>query len=301
VFTPTPIPISVPVVPGAPIPAQALPGLRGEDVIVPPAQLVREGSFLVGRSGVVLTAPTGEQLVVFAPSATGKDLPPMVLLPSPTLETIDDAIRTTPGTLRVSLSGQVLVYHSRNYLLPTLVALPARAKPGQAQPDQPPQQGDQPDEPSSDEASEPSPADDQRVLNLIADLKRESERPAVPTQPLHTPAPDPASQRVVEHATAPATDRVIPERALMRQRGRLVRSPNGPWVFTIDSDPDSPAPEPMIVLPGLALQRIEPIASRLGEPMVIEMSGRVLGYQGKAYLRPTMILVHRSFDLRTNQ
>lgn len=291
IILPTADPVSVPVVPGAPASANAIPGLGGADVLVPPGRLVREGYFLVRRTGVLLTAPTGERIVVFAPSAIGRDLPPMVLLPSPMLEAIEDAADASDDQLlRLSLTGQVLVYHSRNYLIPTLMTLltgdPSPTTPASTD-----------STPAPSQPSSVSPADDPRVLDLIGQLERDARAQGARPQP---PRMTPLTQADPD-ADNGLTQTIFRQRALSRQLGRLVRSPSGPWVFSIDSDPNSPAPPPMVVMPSMALERIERLAARAGEPLLIELSGRIMGYRGRAFVRPTMIVLHRSFDLKTSQ
>ena len=95
----------------------------GGEAVAPdtrPQRLVREGSFVVDRTGRVRPSHDGRGLeLVFAsdgsnPSSAGD--PPMLLVPSTNLMAIESAIREDPDrSFRVT--GRVTEYRGRNHLL----------------------------------------------------------------------------------------------------------------------------------------------------------------------------------------
>jgi hypothetical protein len=86
------------------------------------------GAVLVSRRGRLVRTPEG--LLAFTPDA-GADAPtagpgvtgsqPLILLPSRTLESLESLAESAGERATYTLSGQITVYNSRAYLLPTFV------------------------------------------------------------------------------------------------------------------------------------------------------------------------------------
>lgn len=95
------------------------PGARAETGDAP--RLLREGLTLTSRRGRVHRGLTGE--IIFttdnSPGSRGGE-PPMSLLPCLNLEAIEKLVRAHGERASISLSGTVMVYSERNYLLPTM-------------------------------------------------------------------------------------------------------------------------------------------------------------------------------------
>ncbi len=289
-----------PVVPGQPAIRDAIPGLGGEDVLVPKARLVREGAFIIQRSGVLVKAPTGEWIVAFAPDDPSKPnsprLPPMVLVPNRALTTIEATIGNQAEGIVITVTGEVLVYHNRNYLLLSLYRLASVDQPAPPPADSNETPGSEPgSEPSSEPAanpaapSRPSAADDPRVLELMESLERTRTPGILP--PAATDAP---GETTVLAAGSSGND----GEPIVRRRGRLVRGGAGHWYFTPDSDTgDAAATSPRPLLPCQTLMELERLAERRGDGLVVELTGRTYLHQGQIMILPTMFMIAAPSDL----
>lgn len=91
----------------------------------PKGKLLPEGSFIVNRLGRMIRAEHGGNwLFAFDSDGDAQQDPPMVLLPSRRLEQMEKLAQERGDALQLVVSGKVLVYHKRNYLLPTIVKVP---------------------------------------------------------------------------------------------------------------------------------------------------------------------------------
>jgi hypothetical protein len=84
----------------------------------------------------------------------------------------------------------------------------------------------------------------------------------------------------------------------------MFRTGASDWVFRFDKGPGGGSDKvdrPLVVIPTLNLQRMEVWALRRGEDLTFELSGRVLAYQGKNYIIPTMFQVYPDNDLEPRQ
>ena len=92
-------------------------------------RLLREGTLIRWRRGWMTREPTGTWVFTFAAGATGNEDPPMVLLPCLLMEQMERQVEQG-GRMRVLLvSGRVLRYDRRNYLLPTAFRVPRERTP----------------------------------------------------------------------------------------------------------------------------------------------------------------------------
>jgi hypothetical protein len=178
----------------------------------------------------------------------------------------------------VTLSGQVFVYHDRQYLLPAVFSLEsgARAAPKEATP-----------------GANPQP--DPRAEDLMKEL--ESQRAPRAIDPAMGTAPPPPTR-------TPGSAALLQEGSLLvMRRGRLTRLPgeDGRYAFALDNDTNSPAPPPLTLLPCAELTQLEGIASTRGEGLVMKLSGRVTVYQGRNYLLPIMHQVAPGSDVTPMQ
>lgn len=80
--------------------------------------VIREGSYIVDRTGRLTRSPDGQSWM-FAFESEGRSLqePPLQLLPNLKLMAIEDAARVSGRDLRYRVSGMVTEYRGRNYLL----------------------------------------------------------------------------------------------------------------------------------------------------------------------------------------
>lgn len=274
-------------------------GARAGDPILPDGlpsgPLLREGTFLVRRSGALVRASTGEWVVAFQPGPNGVGLPPMVLLPCAETERIESEVEGVGRPVAIEVTGEVYAYASRNYLLPTMSRLAlieeltGRTSPpaGPADPDE--QTTDEPDESGSFLDPIPErPADDPRVMELLGELERGHAA---------TPRRSVRERNAGQDAQPAATPAHGDGRLIVRKRGRLVRLGSGQWAFASDTGFAGAQPGPIPLLPSMTLAAIEGAASWSGEALSIEVSGRLFQYRGRTLLLPTAYVLVRTSDL----
>ncbi len=251
----------------------SIPGLEEADYLVSASPLRSEGTFLVEKRGSMIKLGTGERVFVFHADEKGARERAMVLLPCQKLQQMEQMGADEPTTFVVT--GQVFAYLSVNYLLPTLV----RQVSGET-PRPKPELG----HPGQGANVDPS------VGDLIKQLEAQRE------------APRGAEGRVAEAKAGVAKGDEVPlpeGQAIVRRRARMVRVAGGDWALAFDSGigGDVKLDRPLTLSPCLNLQRMEAWAMRAGDATSFEVSGRVLAYQGRNYLIPTMYQVCPTTDI----
>ncbi len=95
----------------------------------PPAKLLREGSYIVDRTGRLTKTADGQ--FQFALEADGKAMqdPPLIILPNLNLAAMESAVSGASRDLRFRITGAVTEYKGHNYILLEKVVVP----PDQAQ------------------------------------------------------------------------------------------------------------------------------------------------------------------------
>lgn len=271
--------------PGQPGSDEFLPGLSAEALGIPLGSLYAEGSFLVRRAGAMLQAPTGEWIFVFNPAPDLLIDTPMVLVPSAELENVLPTISQDQTPRPLIITGQVLVYASRNFLIPlSIIDGPASPPPSTEPPSDP---------------SQPTPptnlAADPDVASLIADLETQRNVPrglAART----TVAPNSR-----ESLLTPTSIETIPEGTmLVRRRARMVREGTGAWSLVLDNDSGQNATR-LIILPCQALAEMERLATGATEEAEFEITARILTFQSRNYAMPLMFALLRQSDVRSLQ
>ena len=92
-------------------------------------QMLREGRIAMRRGSVVRNSATGGWRLVFDADGSGKADPSVEILPCQTLERIEKLARMSDGTLTIDVSGHILAYHNRSYLLPSSFVVPVSTTP----------------------------------------------------------------------------------------------------------------------------------------------------------------------------
>jgi hypothetical protein len=84
----------------------------------PPVNLIREGSFVVDRTGRLTKAADGQQWE-FTFDADGKAMqdPPLGILPNLKLMAMENAVAGSRSDLRFRITGMVTEYKGRNFIL----------------------------------------------------------------------------------------------------------------------------------------------------------------------------------------
>lgn len=292
-----------------------LPGTAREELCIdrsPP--LVREGAFVSAARGVLARGKSGRWYVVFDRDARGRQMPPMVILPSQHLAAMEriaarfESEENERSRTRILITGQVFAYQGQNYLLPT--APPILETTAPTQPAQPTTQADLPTEatvpstgetptptadnaavqaPKTAEAAADQPKPEPTIDQIISDLDR-----ALGTRRATNPAATTVTEQLPSEG---AGARVRPAGFMTARRGRIVRAANGEPTFVVDSGTAGEVPEPpMMLLPCTNLTAIESLTERLGESVTFTVSGQVTVYRGRNYLLPTTYTVNRTTD-----
>jgi hypothetical protein len=274
----------------------SIPGLEDADFRIGRPVLRAEGTFLVQQRGTVLTLSGGERVMVFYPGENGRRERPMVLLPCQALQRMEQATADRADPVDFIVSGQVYVYLGVNYLLPTQFRVALGEKPVETMPAEPkPTPAPDTTKPADKPASPPKESDPD-VQQLIRDLQsqREAQRAAEIGVPVRAPEPKPT-----EADSSLLTEGLM----IVRRRGRLLRTGASEWTFRFDKGTggSDKIDRPLLVIPSLNLQRMEAWTLRRGEEMTLELSGRVLAYQGKNYIIPIMFQVYPDNDLEPRQ
>lgn len=101
-----------------PLPAPPRPA-RPDDA-APKRTVLPEGTFLAGRRGRTVKSPGGEWTFVVDADAAGNSDPPMTIMPCQNLANLERTAELRGESVTFTISGQVFVYHERNFLLPTM-------------------------------------------------------------------------------------------------------------------------------------------------------------------------------------
>ncbi|MCB9838022.1 MAG: hypothetical protein H6813_01670 [Phycisphaeraceae bacterium] len=263
----------------------AVPGLQAQPstIQVRPAdanapKLLREGAFLSGMKGELRRTELG-WVMDFAPDAvTGERLASMLLQHGMTLTAMEQIIDAHEGPIGFIVSGQVFVFHERNYLLPTKfeITAPSGNPAMMAENPQDEAAGAAPDFiPGLDDGGqEPS------VEGLLGGFEEGGEANA--DAPL-----SPAGSGVVAG---------LREGMMIADiRGRILPGAGGDLEFTQDNDADEGANgaalPPMRLMPCLNVERFEALRLEWGDRLVVRISGRVFMDEGRPALLPTMYIV----------
>lgn len=283
-----------------------LPGTPREELGIDRAPpLVREGAFVSSSRGILAKGKSGRWYVVFDRDARGRQMPPMVVLPSQHLAAMEriasrfEAPESEARQARILITGQVLSYQGHNYLLPTAPPILETSVPTPADATPVPQ----PERKSETETAEPNAADEAaaqapgtdepKVEPTIEQIISELDRTLGTRR-----ATNPAAAATTEQLTGEnLAARVRPAGFMTARRGRIVRASGGEPTFVFDSGAAGDVPEPpMTLLPCANLAAIESISERLGESATFTVSGQVTVYKGRNYLLPTTYTVNRSTD-----
>lgn len=110
--------------PLTPLPSPSVGGAdrtSGAGAVAPSAPVVnvlREGTFLVDRTGRLSRSSDGSQAeFTFESDGTSLQDPPVVIVPNLKLMQMEDAVANNPRDLRFRVSGSVTEYRGRNYIL----------------------------------------------------------------------------------------------------------------------------------------------------------------------------------------
>ncbi|MFG0260420.1 MAG: hypothetical protein ACF8LK_08730 [Phycisphaerales bacterium JB041] len=286
---PSSLPVVQQVVPNLRANPERLPLADGSAAQADPTTLRPEGTFLVGWTGEVVRMRTGGlAFLPVAKTGAARPEPAMALLPCSTYSRLETLLGDSTRGLWLSLTGEVLVYQDRNWLLPTAFAsadTPPTDQPIPSQPDQP-----------EDTKSDPPPSGD-RVEDLIRQLEAQRQE----RRGIDTTFAAPADETPAEGGPSPRLE----GRMLLNQRGRMVRSISGDWVIAVDNDGGASnvgtLPNRLRLLPCSLVEVMERKAEDQGESWVFEISGHLYRHGETVYLLPRMFVSQPADDVKALQ
>jgi hypothetical protein len=193
-----------------------------------------------------------------------------LLLPNRVLEDMErwQASEESPPTFTVS--GDVTVFESRNWLMPkhaeVQTSIAPRNVPDVVQRD-------------PDDEMRSGTAEGDSVADIVARLQQ-----SVPTLPTTVDRGDEASPR-----SGPLDGTLI-----LSRRGRLLRGRHGAWVFVYDSDAWGMEDEPAVLLPSPTLTKLIRSGKGTDYRKPVLLSGSLTRYRGHTFLVPTGISKFKS-------
>ena len=233
--------------------------------------LLREGAMLsLARGRVEPIAEGGWRFVPDLRDATGLERE-FILLPNPVLEDVVRLANRPESAKRpVEVSGEILTYGGRNWLLLSFTSPIAEATP----PSSPPP-------PTAPARPAPRPDDEERIAD-------ELERKLL-EQVGNVPASlAPSEAELAAAATGPAP--IANGSLLQSRRGHLVRdTATGGTRFVFTHQREAIEPASLVLLPCRMLEVAEArLRQTEGNPALV-VTGTVVSFAGRNYLRPTAI------------
>lgn len=234
--------------------------------------LLREGGYLVRAPGTVQeNRVLGVHLFLPRDREEGGIQRELILLPSRAMDDLVSLLEnmneeSPESVLTIELTGKVLAYRGRNFILPNAVVR-ANQPSGTL-----PESTDDVGALSTEE--EMSTVSDEDALARSIEERLEQRIGAVPRS---------VRLRDAAKNSPPRTLGFKPGTHLQERRGHLVRDPSsGTWRFVFDGSSQS-----LELLPCTLLQTIERQVRQSVVPTAIVISGRVTGFQGRNYLLPS--------------
>lgn len=236
----------------------------------PAPPLLREGGFIMEQTGTLHRKGTDWVFRMQPPPDRPEDPPyDLTLLPCTLLANLEQLVESLPeGTeFPFDLTGEVFVYHDRNYLLPTHAPRLAGYVPTRRE---------DADTPEADSAE-----------RILGDLDRAVG--PVPRSPGETAA----------SADASGAPQLVPAgTVLLWRRGWMVREADSAWSFVFEADASGESDPPMTLLPCLLLEDMETHAQEQGPRRALVVCGRVFRYHARNYLLPTAFQIARENTVR---
>ncbi|HWB20399.1 MAG TPA: hypothetical protein VG711_08885 [Phycisphaerales bacterium] len=277
--------------------------------------LLREGSLLIQAVGTI-SKDADRGAIVFVPmqhpGATKESggtervmetvdtanlgMAQLILLPNSVLSEVVRMTESTSGeALTFEVTGEVYVYHQRNYLLamsaPRLVSTATPSQLTSATNNA----GTASDKGASTEpvSQTTQPGGAGMGGDNVEDIKKQLDAAvgAVPTRAGAEDAMSEAEDGLGMSAEEGGGRMQREGTTILSRRGRLSRNAQGAWVFVFDSDGQGLADPPLILMPCQLLERLESYAGRMGNDTRILISGHVTVYGSKNYLLPTAFTI----------
>ncbi|MEM7227895.1 MAG: hypothetical protein AAF432_03685 [Planctomycetota bacterium] len=268
-------------------PVQDAPRAQPTEAVQPPmpaslvprrVRLLPEGSELVDVRGTIGRHASLPYWVleIDDPRSIARDVE-LFMLPNRRLEEMELVLRTARDNEIVTfeVTGEVLAYGSRNYLLatsaPQLVMRTAAPEPTTAP------------EPATTAPDDGEARSDDSIESIMRDLDE-----AVGAIPRASDRSDDMMD-AAESQTTPIDDGTL----LVHRRGHVVRDVRGGWRFVFDADAHGASDPSVTLLPCLQLERIQATLTKRGRSTPMLVSGQVYTYRNSRYMLPMTFQVPR--------
>lgn len=177
-------------------------------------------------------------------------------------------------------TGQVFVYHGRNFFLPSHAPRVIEVKQKSSLQSEQDNASDDVDETDAANEIEDSAQQGDSAEAILRGLEQN-------VGPVVRSTGGEAKEQKEELKLASEGTQII------NRRGRMHRGVHGTWWFTFDADATGLSDPPMVILPCLLLERMERYAARSGARTAMLLSGRVYLYENRNYILPTMFQIPR--------
>ncbi len=267
-------------------PANATPkvkaGERSSAEQLPRSPLLREGSFLVEVKGIMGFNDKSKWWRFTIDSEDPKHPSyELSFLPCTLMSNMRQITQSMSNQqVKFETTGQVFVYHGRNFFLPAHAPRVVEVQQKSSMPDKEETASDDVDETDAANEIENSDQQDDSAEAILRGLEQG-------VGPVVRSTGGEAKEQKAELKLTPEGTQVI------NRRGRMHRGVHGTWWFTFDADASGLSDPPMVILPCLLLERMERYAARSGARTAMLLSGRVYVYEDRNYILPTMFQIPR--------
>ena len=247
-------------------------------------RLVREGSEIVDRTGILHHASGGNGDQIFFPGDANTPALTITALPDLQLMSMENAQAETTRDLRFVVSGIVTEYKGKNYIL-------LEARPDESDRLMPPSLLVK--HPSAASAPEVSPGSHAAGAQPALPAEQILNQMLV-TSPKVAPVPRAATMAPMidrttgDHAIAPGAPAILVRREgsqIIDRVGHLTHTPDGMQPqFSFDSDGSAMEDPPLIILPNLKLAIMENSVQAQNKDLRFRVTGMVTEYRGRNYI-----------------
>ena len=248
---------------------------------LPRSPLLREGRFLVEAKGVMGFNDKSKWWRFIIDSEDPKHPSyELSFLPCTLMADMRQITQSMPNQqVTFETTGQVFVYHGRNFFLPTHAPRVVEVQQKKL---------------SDVQETEADGVDETDAANEIEESDQQDDSAEAILRGLEQGVGPVVRSTGGEAKVQKAELKLASEGTqIFNRRGRMHRGAHGTWWFTFDADSSGLSDPPMVILPCLLLERMERYAARTGARTAMLLSGRVYVYEDRNYILPTMFQIPR--------
>ena len=255
---------------------------RSSEKQLPRSPLLREGSFLVEVKGIMGFNDKTKWWRFTIDSEDPKHPSyELSFLPCTLMADMRQITQSMSNQqVKFETTGQVFVYHGRNFFLPAHAPRVVEVQQKSSKSDM--------------KSTTSEDVDETDAANEIEDIAQQDDSAEAILRGLDQGVGPVVRSTGGEVKVQKAELKLTPEGTqIINRRGRMHRGVHGTWWFTFDADSSGLSDPPMVILPCLLLERMERYAARSGAYTAMLLSGRVYEYEYRNYILPTMFQIPR--------